>query len=157
MEDTKKFLENKEISPQERIDSFCKICWTVEEPVQEELFEILKNSFSGLSDEEKISLIPKLEKASSCYNPMIVLAYDLFVTLPPWKHRQIEIPVIWWSIDDRYTQITVEEYKWRRKHNLSCKESGGLYTRPSRLEDFLCFEKSVRMTMLTNSNFVFLE
>ena len=157
MEDIKKILIDKAISPHKKVDAFCKVCWTIENSVQEELFELLTKSFSELSYEDKVLIIPKLNKESFCYNPFVFLAYDLLMSLPKWKYSEIELGVIWWSHDDRYTVITKEEYEWRKAHNLKCSVVGGIYERPSQINDFLCFEKSVHMTMLTNSNFVFLE
>lgn len=156
MEDIKKILINKAISPENRVDAFCKVCWTLESQAQRELFAILAISFTELSDSDKVLIIPKLIKESYCYNPLVLLAYDLFISLPKWRYDEMDLDVIWWSHDDLYTNITNEEYKWRKARNLKCSVVGGIYERPSQINDFLCFEKSVRMVCKTNSKLLFL-
>jgi hypothetical protein len=157
MEDTKKILNDKAISPENRVDAFCKVCWTLESQAQRELFTILAKSFTELSDSDKVLIIPKLIKKSYCYNPLVLLAYDLFKSLPKWRYDEMELDLIWWSHDDLYTNITNEEYKWRKAHNQKCSKSDNFCIRPSVIDDFLCFEKSVEMVCKTNSKLLFFQ
>ena len=151
-EEIKKILSDKTIPPDERLDTFCNFCWIVEQQSREELYSIIVQSFSDLPQEDKKRIIPKLEKASYKYNPLIILAYNLLTAIPKWERDEIHLYGIGWTYDDNHTLISQEEYRWRYAHNFRCRKEGTVCTRPSCINDFICFEKSLKMLSMTNSH-----
>ena len=84
-----------------------------------------------------MELIPLLIGSSKAYPKLVLLAEELFNALPAEEQKRIKVPMIYWTMDDRETQITEAEYRWRKEHDLSCRQTETGYSRPDL--DLKCF------------------
>lgn len=123
---------------------FCRISWWLDNE-QLDCFERLKQ-FVLLQDqtikrEQKTQLI----NMSKDYPRLILLAEEMFNSLPAEIQKSIKIPMIYWTMDDSYTSISENEYKHRLAYGKKAWIVADDYRRPSQPIDFICYEKVLDM------------
>ena len=129
----------KAFYPKAWLDAFCRDCWKFEDR-QEKCFAELGRIFKLLPRAEQAELIPLLVGNSKTYPKLVLLAAELFDTLSEEEKKQIKVPMIYWTMDDDYTNITEAEYQWRFRHQLPCCQTQTGYTRPMNADlDLKCF------------------
>ena len=129
----------KAFYPKAWLDAFCRDCWKFEDR-QEKCFAALTTVFKFLPQAEQVELIPLLIGSSKAYPKLVLLAEELFNALPAEEQKRIKVPMIYWTMDDRETQITEAEYRWRKEHDLSCRQTETGYSRPMNADlDLKCF------------------
>lgn len=129
----------KAFYPKAWLDAFCRDCWKFEDR-QEKCFAALTTVFKFLPQAEQMELIPLLIGSSKAYPKLVLLAEELFNALPAEEQKRIKVPMVYWTMDDRETQITEAEYRWRKEHDLSCRQTETGYSRPMNADlDLKCF------------------
>ena len=135
----------KAFYPKAWLDAFCRDCWKFEDR-QEKCFAALTTVFKFLPQAEQMELIPLLIGSSKAYPKLVLLAEELFNALPAEEQKRIKVPMIYWTMDDRETQITEAEYRWRKEHDLSCRQTETGYSRPMNADlDLKCFYADLGM------------
>lgn len=85
---------------------------------------------------------------SIIYPRLVFLANELFNTLPAEDQKNVRIPFISWTVDNTETQITEEEYLYRKNNFGSCRMKNGKYYRPKKPEiDLQCFYDIMQMML----------
>lgn len=132
------------------LEVFCHHCWSLED-LQEETFNVLSAKFKTMSPKETMEMIPLLIEKSQIYPRLVFLAYDMFKSLSFISQNCLEIPMIYWTMDEN-TSISQDEYCWRMKNFLPCWKNGnGTYSRPLVALDLMCYDKVIRMIMESGS------
>lgn len=130
------------------LNYFCEISWWLENE-QLECFGQLKQFMLTLDNLIKKEQIPKLINMSKNYPRLILLSEEMFNSLPPEIQKSIEIPMIYWTMDDSYTSISENEYKHRLAYGKKAWITRNDYRRPSQPIDFVCYEKVLKMILLS--------
>lgn len=133
--------------PQTLLDAFCLSCWDFEER-RKECFEAFGMFCKNLPQEEKKAIIPLLVNKSKSYPLLVFLAEELFGSLPESEQKTLKIDMIHWTYDEK-TNISQEEYFWRRFHSLPCGKTTAGYCRPLEPTDLECFYKVLSMMYAT--------
>lgn len=142
----------KAFYPKAWLDAFCRDCWEFEDG-QEECFAELSRIFNFLPRAEQMELIPLLIDNSKAYPKLVLLARELFNTLPTEEKKRIKVPMIYWTTDDDYTSITEAEYQWRARHQLPCWQNRFGYARPMNASlDLECFYAILEMLFASGTN-----
>ena len=101
-------------------------------------------------------LIPKLINLSKNYPRLVLLAEELFNALDDKTKESITIPMIYWTIDDNYTSISENEYRYRQAYEKRVWISNNDYRRPSQALDLICYQKVLDMIVKSKSQTIIL-
>ncbi len=132
------------------IKYFCKVVWWLDNE-QLECFEELKKFMLTLPLNLKQEFIPKLINLSQNYPQLVILAENLFNSLSENVQKHIEVPMIFWAVDDAYTLISENEYRYRQAYGKTAWVISGSYRRPSQALDFICYGKVLEMIVKSQS------
>lgn len=137
-------------SVEKLITYFCNISWWLEHE-QIECFSLLKKFVTSLPRQETAELIPKLINLSQNYPRLVLLAEELFNALDDKIKESISIPMIYWTIDDNYTSISENEYRYRQAYEKPVWIANNDYRRPSHALDMICYQKVLDMIVKSKS------
>lgn len=135
------------------LNFFCKISWWLERE-QLECFGKLEDFMSSLPLDLKKGFIPKMIDMSMHYPRLVLLAEKLFNSLDTANQEQLNIPMIFWTVDDKYTRISANEYRYRTAHGKQVWIADGSYRRPMQPLDLVCYQKVIDMIVISGSKTV---
>ncbi len=139
--------KNQELSDHEidaLIKKFASICWSLEK-LQETCFCIFSEIILNVPQASYGFVAKRLTDLSINFPQFVLLANRIFEKIPPAHQKDIPIDPISWT-DGEFALISDEEYRWRKKHNLSCPDNK---KRPADLSDQRYF--SISLDMATTS------
>ncbi|MBQ8677426.1 MAG: hypothetical protein IJ529_03020 [Alphaproteobacteria bacterium] len=150
---------------QELLDLFCHFYWQLDE-LQKSCFEDVCSIWLNASRAAWIKIIPQLMSKSKVCNNLVFLAQMLIEELTLAERKTLDnVYMPYWTQDDEYTSITVEEYAYRQAKGLKCwvykypQMKNGVvtkdYRRPSCVNDFKCFEAMLQVSYLSEQKTYF--